>query len=198
MICKCGCGKEIVIRPWHKTRGIPLYIKGHYWNGRKRPDTSELMKTIMKGRVCHWKGKNRPDHSKKISGKNHHFYGKKNPSLSKAITGEKHPNWKGGISAEPYCYQWLDKEYKESIKERDGYKCLNPECNKISNKICLHHIDYIKKNCHPFNLITICNSCNGKANVDREWHESWYNAIIYNRYIKSLEQTNISALHDKI
>ena len=96
--------------------------------------------------------------------------------------GELNPNWKGGIQYEPYCEQWSDKDYKESIKERDGYKCLNPECNKICDKICIHHIDYIKKNCHPLNLITICLSCNSKANKDRRWHKYWYETIIYNRY----------------
>jgi len=99
--------------------------------------------------------------------------------------GEKNPAWKGGISCELYCEQWSDKDYKESIKERDGYKCLNPECNKKSNKLCIHHIDYIKKNCHPLNLITVCVSCNSKANTNRDWHKSWYQAIIKKRYIKS-------------
>ncbi|HUU88366.1 MAG TPA: hypothetical protein VMX17_11535 [Candidatus Glassbacteria bacterium] len=100
---------------------------------------------------------------------------------SKRIMGCNNPNWKGGIQCEPYCEQWSDKEYKESIKKRDGYKCLNPECNKTSYKLCIHHIDYIKKNCHPLNLITICISCNSKANQNREWHKCWYQAIIFRR-----------------
>jgi len=96
--------------------------------------------------------------------------------------GEGSPAWKGGISCEPYCEQWSDKDYKESIKKRDGYKCLNPECNKLSNRLSIHHINYNKKDCHPSNLITVCPSCNSKANKDRQWHKSWYNAIIYRRY----------------
>ena len=102
--------------------------------------------------------------------------------MSKKISGENSPVWKGGISCEPYCEQWVDKEYKESIKERDGYKCLNPDCNKTSERLCIHHIDYIKKNCHPLNLITICTSCNMRANFDREWYTAWYKAIINKRY----------------
>jgi len=98
--------------------------------------------------------------------------------------GQENPMWKGGISSEPYCEIWLDNDYKESIKKRDDYQCLNPECNRTHKKLCIHHIDYIKKNCHPFNLITICTSCNGKANKDRKWHKFWYKAIIYNRYLK--------------
>ena len=160
----------------------------------KLPYIIEKIKKSSTGRTCHWKGKKRPEHSKKISGINHHYYGKKNPTLSKFLTGrkrldilgDKHPNWKGGTSYEPYCEQWLDKEYKESIKERDGYICLNPECNKTRNTLCVHHINYIKKDCSPFNLITVCGSCNTKANKDREWHKSWYQTIIYNRYFREV------------
>ena len=49
-------------------------------------------------------------------------------------------------------------------------------------KLCIHHINYNKKDCKPKNLITLCKSCNSKANYDREWHKSWYKAIIYNKY----------------
>jgi len=146
--------------------------------------------------------------SKTLEGKNfgndNHFFGKKHTVATKkkigeankkyvrtkeyrlkmsiATSGEKNGNWKGGLSCEPYCDVWLDKEYKESIKERDGYKCLNPDCTKQHTKLHLHHIDYDKKNCKPENLITICNSCNSRANFDREWHSTWYQALINKRY----------------
>ena len=98
-------------------------------------------------------------------------------------SGSGHPSWRGGISYEPYCPIWKDKEYKEDIKIRDGYRCLNPYCySKKPNYLVIHHIDYNKKNCHPKNLITICNSCNSMANKDRDWHKTWYQAIIKNRY----------------
>jgi len=97
-------------------------------------------------------------------------------------SGAGHPNWKGGISKEPYCNDWT-KEYKEFIKERDGNRCLNPYCNsKNPADLTIHHIDYNKKNCQPNNLITVCRSCNSRANTDRNWHTGWYQAIIYRRY----------------
>ena len=37
-LCKCGCDKEIEVKSWHKTRGIPLYKKGIYCNANTRPD----------------------------------------------------------------------------------------------------------------------------------------------------------------
>lgn len=97
--------------------------------------------------------------------------------------GAGHPNWQGGISYEPYCQIWKDKEYKEDIKIRDGYKCLNPCCDsKNPNNLVIHHIDYDKKNCSPDNLITVCRACNFIANYNREWYVAWYQIILYNKY----------------
>lgn len=90
--------------------------------------------------------------------------------------------WKGGISCEPYCTEWSFKEFKNIIKERDGCICLNPVCWRVSDRLSIHHIDYNKKNCDFTNLITICASCNTRANKDRDWHKSWYRAILYKRY----------------
>lgn len=95
--------------------------------------------------------------------------------------GSGNPNWKGGISCEPYCQDWT-KDLKELIKQRDGYKCLNPDCWGADKRLDIHHIDYNKKSCGPENLITVCRSCNARANFNREWHESWYKAILYKRY----------------
>lgn len=113
------------------------------------------------------------------------MFGETNPAkrldVRIKLTGENNPNWKGGINCEPYCDIWLDREFKESIKKRDRYKCLDPNCKKISNNLCIHHVDYIKKNCNPKNLITLCFSCNSGANFNRDWHQSWYEAIIFRR-----------------
>ena len=105
--------------------------------------------------------------------------------LSTLFSGKNHPSWKGGISCEPYCQDWT-KEFKDYIKERDGYKCLNPGCWGNCNHLPLtiHHIDYNKKNCEPQNLITLCRSCNSRANKDRKWHTVWYQAIMNKKFIK--------------
>ena len=96
--------------------------------------------------------------------------------------GSTHSCWQGGVTNDPYCDAWADNEYKKSIKERDNYICLNPCCFKQNNRLSIHHIDYNKKNCHPSNLITLCNSCNSRANKNREWHKLWYQILMNNRY----------------
>jgi len=103
--------------------------------------------------------------------------GDKRPDHSLKMLGSKNPNWQGGISFEPYCEIWKDSEYKITIKERDNYECKNSLCNGNSNKLCIHHIDYNKKNCHPKNLITICFSCNARANFNRKFWEMFYKKI---------------------
>jgi len=102
-----------------------------------------------------------------------------------ARSGDNHWNWKGGISCEPYCDVWTDKEYKKSILERDGNKCQNPGCRRTSKRLTIHHIDYVKKHCDPQNLITLCNSCNSRANHGRDRHEKFYKDIMKGKLIKN-------------
>jgi len=96
------------------------------------------------------------------------------------MMAEHNPNWRGGKSYEQYCPVWSDKEYKASIKQRDNYICQNPICFKKDDVIHIHHINYDKKDCQPNNLITLCRSCNVRANFDRGWHKDWYTTIITN------------------
>lgn len=83
----------------------------------------------------------------------------------------KHPNWRGGLSFEPYPSEF-NNALKESIRERDNYicqKCGIPECECLT-KLHIHHIDYDKSNCLPSNLVSLCHKCNSEVNENRE---SW-------------------------
>jgi hypothetical protein len=121
-------------------------------------------------------------------------YGNKNPNygnhlseeakerISKANIGRGNGRWNEGSSKEPYCFIW-DQWLKEQIKERDRYQCQNPDCWGISQKLVIHHIDYHKKNCSVDNLITLCNSCNSRANKDRDfWKFLFSSNIPFIRY----------------
>lgn len=79
-------------------------------------------------------------------------------------------------------YGWLDEEFKESIRERDNYECQNPDCWRKYDRLDIHHIDYNKKDCHPSNLITLCVSCNSRANFKRDYWENLYQNIMHEKY----------------
>ena len=186
--CK-NCGEPFLVRKNKPGEFCDNFCGNHGEHnsmyGKKRPEMCGENHPM-------WGKKHSPEIRKKMkenqpdrAGIKNSFYGKQHTLKTKKqmrenhadISGKNNSNWKGGISCEPYCDVWIDKDFKESIKERDGYQCLNPMCLKNSKTLCIHHINYIKKDCNPKNLITLCNSCNSKANYNREWHKEQYNNI---------------------
>jgi 5-methylcytosine-specific restriction endonuclease McrA len=92
---------------------------------------------------------------------------------------ERHPLWQGGISRQPYAFDFNEK-LKNIIKERDNFCCQLCGSQK---KLCIHHIDYKKSNSDEDNLITLCQSCHSKTNANREF---WIN------YFRSSHENNKS------
>jgi len=139
------------------------------------------------------RGEKRPEQSKRLLGSGNPAYGKKLPEERKQkisntlkergiCAGSNNPNWRGGISKEPYCFVFGDKEWREFIFDRDKDKhCWNPQCLWNSKQEVLHHINYNKKDCKPKNIIKICSSCNTSANFNREWWQSFYVIIMEKR-----------------
>jgi len=119
------------------------------------------------------------------------------PTCSKSINssyykcGSEHPLWNGGTSWEPYCRIWTDKQFKDFIKERDNFECQNDDCWKTSKNLCIHHINYNKKDCDLYNLITICISCNTRANINRKYWEEYYKEVIKNNDKRSISNVDI-------
>ena len=151
----------------------PNYGKGDHLKGDKNPmRRPEILAKFI--------GRKRPE----ISKENHPFYGKKRINHSILMIGRGNPNWKGGISKNPYCEIWSDKEYKQSIFERDNNECQNPKCRKNCNHLPLgiHHIDHNKQECNPWDLITTCAGCNSRANFNKPYWKKLYQGIMTEKY----------------
>ena len=87
--------------------------------------------------------------------------------------GEKNVNWNGGSSFVPYSVDWTST-LRRAIRERDKYICQI--CYNEGNFV--HHIDYNKKNCNPFNLINLCNKCHTMTNHNRnKWIDFFYKRL---------------------
>lgn len=190
--CACGCGDFVTQNKYRKNK----FIHGH---NRKGIKLSEEIRLKMSGTRKSYKSSGKPRKFRKLSEEirlkiSKSLKGFKRPprteehnkKQSDAHKGqeawnkgirmwpvpEQHPSWKGGIAYEPYCNVWGDEEFKKDIKKRDDYKCQNSDCWGKTDRLCVHHIDYDKKNCHPNNLLTLCLSCNARANFNRKFWES--------------------------
>jgi hypothetical protein len=153
--------------------------KNHMFGKKHSEETRKKISISSIGRTGYWLGKKRPSFSdewkKKIGiASKENLKGRIPPhtktkefaeKISKAFSGEKHPNWQGGKSFEPYGIEF-NKNLKKQIKMRDSFCKECSENNK--RKLVVHHIDYNKKNNNSNNLITLCRSCHGKTNFNRE------------------------------
>jgi len=95
--------------------------------------------------------------------------------MSAARKGFRHPAWLGGISREPYGWEW-NAELREEVRRRDGYKCMlcgvpQAECEKALD---VHHGNYDKKDSDPVNLVSLCQSCHARTNVRREYWTAFF------------------------
>ena len=92
--------------------------------------------------------------------------------LENTPKGENHPNWKGGVSHEPYPFGF-NKKLKSNIKKKYNYKCVI--CEKDTQKLAIHHIDYNKDNINESNLVCLCYSCHSITNYNRDQWEIFFN-----------------------
>jgi len=131
-------------------------------------------------------------HSNAMSGSNNPNFGKKwtkemkrDISLKKGGTGIPYENNKYP--------QAFNSVLKDSIRTRDNFECQNCGMTEEEHLIVvgrvleIHHIDYNKKNCNKDNLITMCKSCNMRANHNRDYWEQYFKSLIKeNNYVRPL------------
>lgn len=98
------------------------------------------------------------------------------PNCNKLV-GNKNPNWRGGLLSK-YPTEW-NRTLKEFIRNRDRRRCQFPGCiytDTESKKLHVHHINGIKNNCSPNNLISLCNSHHQyvERHNPRDWEDYFY------------------------
>lgn len=90
--------------------------------------------------------------------------------------------WKGFVGKHPEYHEDWTEELKQEIKDRDNNKCQNPDCSHEVEELTVHHVNYNKNICKPKNLITLCISCNVKANTNRRYWKSFYQKVMREMY----------------
>jgi len=146
------------IIPWSKGKHIwkdkqhPLKGK-HIWENKQHPAKGRLMSEEQKSKI-----------RKTLTGK---------------FRGEKSSRWQGGISTNPYPFNF-NKELKELIRKRDNFKCQLCGCPQVENirRLTVHHIDYNKDNLNHNNLIALCSCCNSKVNRKREYWMRYFQGLM--------------------
>lgn len=145
-------------------------IEGHKRAGEKRKDMTPTP-TMIEGRK---------KQAKSMTGRT-----KENNKSMKAMsekltgrTGEQCPNWRGGISFEPYCKKF-DEDLKNRVREffkRCCYVCGKTEEDN-GRKLDVHHVNYNKDTCcddsKPL-FVPLCRSCHSKTRGDREYWEEFF------------------------
>jgi hypothetical protein len=195
-ICHCKKCNEIV---W----GGDDFINGHQSIGRKgiKGEASHFKRPEVREKIRIANTKLfllRPDGSKEIYPPIPDLCHCSNPICHEIVYGGKeyvpgHNGYIDGSSFEPYCHKFND-EFREQVRERDGYICQNcgrtqeEELQELHRILAVHHIHYDKQNCEP-DCITLCHRCNIKVNYNRKYNESLFmnklndrNLLIWSHY----------------
>ena len=97
--------------------------------------------------------------------------------------GENNPNWKGGISFEPYCPKF-NRDLKKRIREFFQNKCLLCGITAEDNtrQLSCHHVNYNKNACcdgKPIHFAALCSTCHSKTGGGERprWEEIFHRII---------------------
>jgi len=106
--------------------------------------------------------------------------------------GAKHPFWRGGISREPYGWEF-NEELREAIRQRDGYTCqlCDVSQSRCATALSVHHVNYQKRDNSEGNLVTLCHSCHSRTNTGR----GHWTTFFQEQALKRREETNVFMLH---
>ena len=105
--------------------------------------------------------------------------------------GENSPTWKGGISYIKYNKIWKKRGFREQIRQLDKFICFL--CGD-SNSKDVHHINYIKHDCSPLNLITLCKKCHTVTTSNRLFWKTFIQSTVI--FLKKHEKLNLYGRYD--
>lgn len=112
-------------------------------------------------------------------------YFKEHPVLNR-LSGERHPQWRGGVSFEPYCPKF-NNEFKERVRAFFGYRCA--KCGKTQEEsgraLYVHHVTYNKDTCCDASIplfVPLCIGCHTQTNHNREYWQLHFTELIYLQY----------------
>lgn len=163
--------------------GIRLTGENNHFYGKHH---SEETKEILSKRSISPETRKRISEAARERGENP-IYGKKisTTRIERGVAkGERNPNWKGGVSFEPYCPKF-NREFKERVRAFFHYECI--ECGTPQNgkKLGVHHINFDKMSCcndTPPLFVPLCQSCHAKTNHNRPYWEQYFTALIDDYY----------------
>lgn len=104
--------------------------------------------------------------------------------------GPLSPNWRGGVSFEPYCYKF-NADFRRNVRHFFNNKCVlclyeEQETTDQKRLLNVHHVHYDKNSlCNdtsPRIFAALCDSHHGMTNGDREFWESILADIITSVY----------------
>lgn len=188
-ICK-WCGKEFGVKPSHANRRVFCSVACMgLWNSKNRHGENHQSwlggKIKLNCKICEIEFEAPPSANRKVCS-----IKCMGLLMSKSRSGEKHWNWRGGLSLEPYGPDFDDRLKKE-VRARDNQTCVI--CGKAGwAKKVVHHINYCKTDNRPENLITLCVSCHGKTNHNRQYWEGILSPVAIEN---GTSQTNFLSLH---
>lgn len=185
--------------PLAKKKKISESLKGHSFSEETIKKIScTAKKNFKEGKRKHWAkglkkesnplyGRKRLNISYRFKGKGNPFYGRKHEEETKIKMKEWHKINRPNFGEYPSIF---NEDLKENIRKRDNYICQN--CNITEEEhiivfgrvLAVHHINYIKEDCSKNNLITLCISCNIRANYNKEYWKKMYNSKMDGIYVK--------------
>lgn len=145
-------------RPYLQIRGKNHPIFGKHWNKKTKQKISQSQKKYYKTHNVWNKNKTTKEDNRILNNKNH-------------------PNWKGGVSFEPYGQEFND-DLKLIIRFRDAFTCQLCKMKENGQALDIHHINFNKKDSFWNNLIALCHNCHLKTNFNRKYWINYFGGIM--------------------